>query len=57
MMTFIMWVQHNFIAVVFAVFLLILMTTYWPGRRSQLEQYGRIPLNDDAEEPRSAHQD
>jgi cbb3-type cytochrome oxidase subunit 3 len=57
MMTLIMWVQHNFIVVVFTVFLLILITTYWPGRRSQLERHGRIPLDDDAEEPRSAHQD
>jgi cbb3-type cytochrome oxidase subunit 3 len=57
MMTLLMWVQHNFIAVVFTVFVLILITTYWPGRRSQLERHGRIPLDDDAEESRSAHQD
>jgi len=56
-MTLLMWVQHNFIAVVFTVFVLILITTYWPGRRSQLERHGRIPLDDDAEESRSAHQD
>ena len=56
MMNLIMWVEHNAIVVVFTVFLLILITTYWPGRRSQLERHGRIPL-DDAEESRSAHQD
>jgi len=56
MMTLVMWVQHNFIVVVFTVFLLILITTYWPGRKSQLERHGRIPL-DDAEESRSANQD
>ena len=47
MMTIIMWVQHNWIAPVFAVFLLILLTTYWPGRKSQIERHGRIPLEGD----------
>ena len=36
--------------VVFTVFLLILITTYWPGRKSQIERHARIPLEDDAEE-------
>ena len=57
MINLIMWVEHNAIVVVFTVFLLILITTYWPGRRSQLERHALIPLEDDAEEPRSAHQD
>jgi cbb3-type cytochrome oxidase subunit 3 len=57
MMNAIVWVEHNSIVVVLAVFLLILITTYWPGRKSQIERHGRIPLDDDAEEPRSAHQD
>jgi cbb3-type cytochrome oxidase subunit 3 len=47
MMTLVMWVQHNWIVPVFAVFVLILLTTYWPGRKSQIERYGRIPLEDD----------
>jgi cbb3-type cytochrome oxidase subunit 3 len=47
LMTLIMWLQHNVILLVFAVFALILLTTYWPGRRSAIEQYGRIPLDDD----------
>ena len=32
---------------VFAVFVLIVLTTYWPGRKSQIERNGRIPLEDD----------
>jgi cbb3-type cytochrome oxidase subunit 3 len=26
---------------------LIVLTTYWPGRKSTLERNGRIPLDDD----------
>ena len=47
MMTLIMWVQQNWIAPVIAVFVLILLTPYWPGRKSQIEQHGQIPLEDD----------
>ena len=43
----VMWLQHNSIVLVFAVFVLILLTTYWPGRKSQIERHGRIPLDDD----------
>jgi cbb3-type cytochrome oxidase subunit 3 len=47
MMTVITWLQHNWIAPVVAVFLLIVLVTYWPGRKSQMERHGRIPLEDD----------
>ena len=47
MMSLIMLVQHHWIIPVCAVFLLILLTTYWPGRKSQIERHGRIPLEDD----------
>jgi cbb3-type cytochrome oxidase subunit 3 len=47
LMSFLMWLQHNSILLVFSVFVLILLTTYWPGRKSQIEQHGRIPLDDD----------
>ena len=47
MLNLIMLVQHNWIIPVLAVFLLILLTTYWPGRKSQIERHGRIPLEDD----------
>jgi hypothetical protein len=47
MMGSIMWVQHHWIVPVFAIFGLIVVTTYWPGRKSQIERHGRIPLEDD----------
>lgn len=47
MMGIIAWLQHNWIVPVFVVFLLILITTYWPGRKSQIERHAQIPLEDD----------
>jgi cbb3-type cytochrome oxidase subunit 3 len=47
MMPFIMWLEHNSILLVFTVFLVIVLTTYWPGRKSSIERNGRIPLDDD----------
>ncbi len=47
MMSIITWLQHNWIAPVVAIFVLIVITTYWPGRKSQIERHGRIPLEDD----------
>ncbi len=47
MMGIITWLQHNWIAPVVVVFVLILVSTYWPGRKSKIEQHGRIPLEDD----------
>jgi cbb3-type cytochrome oxidase subunit 3 len=47
MMQLVMWLQHHWIVPVFVIFLLIVITTYWPGRKSRIEQHGRIPLEDD----------
>jgi cbb3-type cytochrome oxidase subunit 3 len=47
MMNLIMLVQHNWIVPVLAVFVLLVATTYWPGRKRSMEQHGRIPLEDD----------
>jgi cbb3-type cytochrome oxidase subunit 3 len=47
MMTLIVWLQHNWIVAVLGVFVLIVLTTYWPGRKSRIERHGRIPLEDD----------
>ncbi len=47
MMNIIMWVQHNWILPVFIIFVLIVLTTYSPRRKSQIERHGRIPLEDD----------
>ncbi len=46
-MPILMWLEHNSIVLVFTVFVLIVLTTYWPGRKSAIERNGRIPLDDD----------
>ena len=48
MMSLILWLQHNWIAPVIAVFVLLVATTYWPGRKRSIERHGRIPLEDDS---------
>ena len=46
MMALILWLQHNWIAPVLVVFVLLVATTYWPGRKRSIERHGRIPLAD-----------
>jgi cbb3-type cytochrome oxidase subunit 3 len=36
-----------------AVFALIVVTTYWPGRRAHFEKQGSIPLRDSSQAPKS----
>ncbi len=31
----------------FAVFIAISLTTYWPGRKDSIERHGQIPFEDD----------
>jgi hypothetical protein len=51
------WIEHYSIVVVFVVFALLLVTTYWPGRKATLESQGRIVLDDDRQGVRCADQD
>jgi cbb3-type cytochrome oxidase subunit 3 len=46
-MPILLWLEHNSIVLVLTVFVLIVLTTYWPGRKSSIERNGRIPLDDD----------
>jgi cbb3-type cytochrome oxidase subunit 3 len=41
------WLQLHSIIWMTAVFSLIALTTYWPGRRASLERNGSIPMRDD----------
>ena len=41
------WLEHYSVVLMVLVFLGIVASTYWPGRRSKIEQQGRIPLEDD----------
>lgn len=42
------WVQLHSIVMMLAVFSLVVITTYWPGRRASQERHGDIPLRDDS---------
>ena len=46
-MDIIVWMMRYSIVGVGLVFLMILLTTYWPGRKSGIERNGHIPLEDD----------
>lgn len=41
------WLEHYLVVVLVVVFVGIVVTTYWPGRKSKIERQGRIPFEDD----------
>lgn len=43
----IVWMQQNFLIPVIAVFVLIVVATYWPGRRATMERCAQIPFDAD----------
>jgi cbb3-type cytochrome oxidase subunit 3 len=47
LMDIIVWLMARSIVLVGLVFLLLLATTYWPGRRARFERDAMIPLRDD----------
>jgi cbb3-type cytochrome oxidase subunit 3 len=46
-MSIIVWLMRYSIVPVGLVFLMILVTTYWPGRRARFQRDAMIPLDDD----------
>jgi cbb3-type cytochrome oxidase subunit 3 len=46
-MSILQWIEHYLVVFMTVVFVLIVVSTYWPGRRKKIEQQGRIPLEDD----------
>ncbi len=46
-MNIIMWLMAHSIIFVGLVFVLILVTTYWPGRKTRFQRDAMIPLRDD----------
>jgi cbb3-type cytochrome oxidase subunit 3 len=46
-MTVSQWLEHYLVVIMFVVFVGIVVSTYWPGRKSKIEQQGRIPFKDD----------
>jgi cbb3-type cytochrome oxidase subunit 3 len=41
------WLAQYSIVPVLAVFVLIVVVTYWPSRRREMERNARIPFEDD----------
>jgi cbb3-type cytochrome oxidase subunit 3 len=41
------WLEHYSVVLMVLVFAGIVVATYWPGRKTKIEQQGRIPLEDD----------
>jgi cbb3-type cytochrome oxidase subunit 3 len=46
-MTVVLWVEHYSVVIMTVVFVAIVVSTYWPGRKEKIEQQGHIPLEDD----------
>ena len=46
-MNIVLWLMAHSIVFVGLVFLLLLATIYWPGRRARFERDAMIPLRDD----------
>ena len=46
-MQIVQWLQHYSTAIMMAVFVMIVVTTFWPGRRDRFDKDARIPLDDE----------
>jgi cbb3-type cytochrome oxidase subunit 3 len=46
-MDIVLWLMAHSIVFVLGVFVLLLATIYWPGRRAKFERDAMIPLQDD----------
>ena len=46
-MSVLLFLMRHSIVLVGTVFLLLLATTYWPGRRARFDHDANIPLRDD----------
>jgi cbb3-type cytochrome oxidase subunit 3 len=47
LMGLIVWMMRYSVVGVGLVFIMIMLTTYWPGRKARIERNGCIPLEDD----------
>jgi cbb3-type cytochrome oxidase subunit 3 len=41
------WLEHYLVVVMAVLFIGIVASTYWPGRKAGIERQGRIPFEDD----------
>ena len=43
---FMQWLEHYSIVLMMLVFIGIVVRTYWPSRKTNIERQGRIPFED-----------
>jgi cbb3-type cytochrome oxidase subunit 3 len=46
-MWIIQWLRDYSIVLMLATFVVLMVLTFWPGRRTRFERDGHIPLQDD----------
>ncbi len=46
-MSLILWLQHHSVVLVFAVFVMLVASIYWPGRKSRFERDSRLIFDDE----------
>nr|WP_294500932.1 cbb3-type cytochrome c oxidase subunit 3 [uncultured Rhodopila sp.] len=46
-MTTLQWIEHYSVVPMTLFFVVIVVATYWPGRKQEIEKQGRIPFEDD----------
>jgi cbb3-type cytochrome oxidase subunit 3 len=46
-MSIALWLEHYLVVVMAVLFVGIVISTYWPGRKERIERQGRIPFEDD----------
>ncbi len=47
LLIFLQWLAHYSVVIMTLVFLTVVVSTYWPGRKADFEKQGRIPFEDD----------
>ena len=47
LLTILQWIEHYAVVAMTVVFLVIVVSTYWPGRKADIEKQGLIPFKDD----------
>ncbi len=46
-MTVVHWLSHYSVVLMTLVFVVIVASTFWPGRKASIERQGQIPFKDD----------
>jgi cbb3-type cytochrome oxidase subunit 3 len=46
-MSLVLWLEHYLVVIMVVLFIGIVLATFWPGRKANIEKQGRIPFKDD----------